>query len=203
MKTKTTEGSNVETEGTSEDRKAEMTEKLKESGKRVEAAAAQRRERTVKGAHLLGRLLEAISASGNVLTENTGFHVVKGVAKGRIVYLAKKGGRADLNGFTLDHPAIRQISEEEAKTKHLGKVRGTVDFDTPDEAVLEAFGLALAALTEVTEEPAKPVPAPKKTKAPKDEESPKVTATDDPADDDGSGDPEEEDQGESDGPAAA
>jgi hypothetical protein len=160
---------------------AEMTEKLKKSAEKVEKEQAQRRERTVKGAHLLGALRKLVLDAGLTETENTGFYVVRGAAgKTRTVYIAKKGGRVDLNGFTVEHAGVTQVTEEEAKKKHLGKVRGVLDFDQSDEVVLAAFGEALAALAEVQEEAPKPAAKPKKAKAsdeePKETEAPTETA---------------------------
>jgi len=50
------------------------------------------------------------------------------------------------SGFNLDLPGIKQISETEAKEKHLGKVRGQIDFSQADEVVLETFSAALKKL---------------------------------------------------------
>jgi hypothetical protein len=51
----------------------------------------------------------------------------------------------------LDASAVKQITEQEAKDKHLGKVRGQLDFNASDEDVLAAYGKALAELTAAEE----------------------------------------------------
>jgi uracil-DNA glycosylase len=52
--------------------------------------------------------------------------------------------RVHLSGFTFEHPAIRQISEREAKEKHLGNVRGEILLDalTRDDGI-DAFRRAI------------------------------------------------------------
>lgn len=133
-------------------------ETLVAAGQKAEQAKAERRERTVKGAHLLNSLKEKAEKAGLEIVEKSGFFQILGASKGRRVYLAKKGGRADASGFSVDHVAIIQISEQEARDKHLGKVRGMLNFDQPDEQVLEAYGLLLAKLAEVVEEAPKSKP---------------------------------------------
>jgi len=124
----------------------EMAQKLEAAGKQAEVQKAQRRERTVKGSHLSSRLEDMVQKFGLQSVEKSGFHKVSGPVKGRTIYLARKGGRADISGFNLDLPGIKQISETEAKEKHLGKVRGQIDFSQADEVVLETFSAALKKL---------------------------------------------------------
>lgn len=125
----------------------EMEQKLKAAGEKAEAQKTQRRERVVKGSHLLAPLTEAAKTAGLTLEDKSGFLKVTGTAKGRTVYIAKKGGRVDLSGFTVEAAAVKQISETEAREKHLGKVRGQLDFDKTDEEVLTAFSAALTNLS--------------------------------------------------------
>lgn len=131
-----------------------MEEKLVEAGKTVEEQAAKKRERAVKGSHLLGMMLEKAKGLGLSTEEKSGFVRITGAAKGRAVYVAKRGGRVDLSGFTIEKPAVVQISAEEAKQKHLGKVRGQLDFNAEDQTVLATYEDALSALSEATEETA-------------------------------------------------
>lgn len=132
----------------------DMAATLEAAGKKAEEQKAARRERVVKGAHLLGALKETAEKAGLKIEEKSGFLKISGVAKGRNVYVARKGGRVDLSGFTIEASAVKQISEQEARDKHLGKVRGMLDFDQDDKTVLKAFS---AALEKLTEEPAAPV----------------------------------------------
>jgi hypothetical protein len=63
------------------------------------------------------------------------------------IYVAESASglarRVDLSGFVLNHPVVRRISREAAKTGHLGNVLGQIDFDKPPHQALEAICLAL------------------------------------------------------------
>jgi hypothetical protein len=124
----------------------EMTDVLKEAAKKAERQSAQRREKIVKGSHLTDGLLAKARESGLDLVEKSGFIKITGKSKGRAVYVAKKGGRADFSGFSLAGTAVLQVSEDEAKARHLGKVRGQLNFECSDEQVLEAYNEALVQL---------------------------------------------------------
>lgn len=144
----------------------EMKEKLENAGKKAEEQKEQRRERTVKGSHLQPALVKLAKETGLNYIEKSGFAQVHGKRKGLKVYLALKGGRVDFSGFAPTADAVTQISEEEAKTKHLGKVRGTIDFDKTDEQILEAFKAGLVELL------VEPPPEVKKEAKPKAEKKP-------------------------------
>lgn len=155
---------------------AGMAEKLVAAGGKAEKAVKEKRERTVKGSHLLEAMMALVKdfRSGEVtlkVEEKTGFHKVTGPSKGKALYISRKGGRVDLNGFTVTHDAVVQITETEAQERHLGKVQAQVDFDKGDEAVLAAFTMALA---ELSVEVKKDVPAPKEPKADKPPKAPRV-----------------------------
>lgn len=131
----------------------EMAEKLKAAGEKAEKQKAVRRERQVRGSHLVktsegvdGPLVTKPRDAGLEVDEKSGFLKITGATKGRAIYVAKKGGRVDLSGFTVQASAVKQITEEEARDKHLGKVRGQLDFTQADADVLAAFDLALAEL---------------------------------------------------------
>jgi hypothetical protein len=129
----------------------EMKEKLKAAGQKAEEQKTQRHQRQVKGSHLLEALLSKAKAIPGLNSEDkTGFVKITGAAKGRSVYVAKKGGRVDISGYTVDAPAVKQITEAEAREKHLGKVRGMLDFDQSDEQVLAAYEAALTKLAEAS-----------------------------------------------------
>lgn len=124
--------------------------KLKAAGKMAETQQKQRREKAVKGAHLLGELHNRVNARKLNVVEQSGFFKVSGTngeTKHRLIYIAKKGGRVSISNFVLDDPAIIQVSEEEAKVKHLGKVRGHFNFELSDDQVLAAFDRALDELS--------------------------------------------------------
>jgi hypothetical protein len=155
------------TPSTSEPTQAELAEKLTEAGKKAESQKAARRERAVKGSHLLETLTLRAKEAGLTVEDKSGFLRVSGTTKGRSVYIAKKGGRVDLSGFEVQAVAVTQISEEEARAKHLGKVRGQLNFNKTDNEVLAAYADALKALNAPAPKVEKPAPAPKAAKAPK------------------------------------
>jgi hypothetical protein len=142
---------NDTTENTESTPTAEMAEKLAAAGEKAEAQKNTRRERVVKGSHLLPALTEQAKAAGLTIEDKSGFLKVNGGVKGKNVYIAKKGGRVDLSGFTVEAAAVKQISEQDAREKHLGKVRGQLDFNKSDDEVLSAFSSALTALAAKSE----------------------------------------------------
>jgi hypothetical protein len=122
------------------------TEQLKQ---RFETAAKQvvqekklKREKTVKGAHLLKTLLEKVNATSLKADEKSGFYKVVGDKK-KTIYIAKNGGRVDFS-FEFTHAAIIQITPEEAKARHIGRIRGQLNFELADDVVLAAFDALLA-----------------------------------------------------------
>jgi hypothetical protein len=144
------------------------TETLVKAAAKAEEQKAERRARTVKGVHLLEPIMKRYTDAGLTVKPKTGFEQVSsGNGNGRKAYVAKKGGRVDFSGFTVDGPAIIQISEADAKAKHLGRVRGQIDFDCSDDEILAAVDRSIALLQEVVEKPAKATkpaePAPEAT----------------------------------------
>ena len=124
----------------------DLTNVLKKAGQKAVAQKNKRHEQIVKGAHLLEKLRSKAVEDGLTVEDKSGFIKITGTAKSRAVYLAKKGGRVDLSGFSIDNVAINNISEEEAKNKHIGRVRGQINFDKTDEEVLAAYDIALSQL---------------------------------------------------------
>jgi hypothetical protein len=141
-------------------------ELLEKASQKAIAAKAERRHRTIKGSHLTDRLLEAARVAGMEIRENSGFNVISGKAgKSVRIYVAKRGGLVDLLGFTIQDPAVIQISKEEAKLKHMGRVEGRLNFDKTDEEIVAVFGLALERLN--VPGPVETPKAPRKPRAPK------------------------------------
>lgn len=139
----------------------ELGEKLDAANKKAEDQKAAARAKVVKGAHLLNALLDEKTLDGLTVEENKSFKKITGIAKGKAVYVAKKGGRVDLSGFTLDSPAVTKLTEEEARDKNIGRVRGQFNFGASDDEVLAAYAEALAELRIPTPEPEPKVKAPK------------------------------------------
>lgn len=138
----------------------EMTKKLKAAGKKAEKAKTERQARAVKGAHLTERLLQLVYELGLVQEEKSGFIKVTATGRSGKLYIAKKGGRVDL-AFPFAAEGIKQVTEEEAKARHLGKIRAQLDFDRDDDTILSAFAEALEAVKTSAEVAAKPARAPK------------------------------------------
>lgn len=84
------------------------------------------------------RLLDHARESGLVVEQKKTFHKITGLQKGRAIYVAVEALRVDLSGFSFEHPAVRCISEQEARDAHLGAVRGTLLF-TDKDAAEDAF----------------------------------------------------------------
>ena len=126
----------------------QLTERLAQGAKIVEAEAKSRREREVKGSHLLEPMLAALRAEPTLhVEEKTGFFKATLVgSKGNVINVARKGGRVDFCGFTVDSPALVQVSKEDAKARHLGKVQAQMDFTKTDEEVMTAFNAGIAIL---------------------------------------------------------
>lgn len=124
-----------------------LGKKLKAAGKLAEADQVARKEKIKKSATFVPSLVERAKAQGYVVSEQTSFFKVDSGKKGKNIYIAKGGGRMNLAGFTLDDPAVQQVSAEEAKQRHLGKVRGHYDFyDVSEENVFDVFDRALTEL---------------------------------------------------------
>lgn len=132
------------TTDTTETINGDMASKLKAAGEKAKAERQERRERTVKGSHLLEPMREYVTAEGCSILEQTAALKVSGGVKKKLVYIAKKGGVVSISGFTLQHPAVKQITEADARARHLGLVRGQLDFDKSDDEVMAAFKLAVA-----------------------------------------------------------
>ena len=103
------------------------------------------RKRGQRDPKLIEEMLALALATPDVRVEEGSSNYKIVGAKGKRIYLFKQQLRVDLSGFTADHPAIRKISDDEARDMHLGKVRGQLLFDDRQEA-LEAFKAALVAL---------------------------------------------------------
>ncbi len=112
-----------------------------------DAALKRARKRGMRDPALIEQMVSAARACNLVTSveEGASNYKITGARSDRRVYLFKSQLRVDLSGFTLDHPGIRKISEEEARDMHLGKVRGQLLFDDRATA-LAAFEAALALL---------------------------------------------------------
>lgn len=131
---------------------AEMAERLKEAASVVvhnteNRSVMPQKKRTTKDPYLTAEMLEMAQKSNNVIeiSDSGPSHKIVGKAAGKRLYLFKTQLRIDISGFSIDHPAVRKITAEQAKEMHVGKVRGQFIFDDKT-AVLDAFRMTLAAL---------------------------------------------------------
>lgn len=116
-----------------------MARTLEAVDEKVKELIKTKRTKRVVGSHLIDDMLTTAKGMGLVIEDKSGFHKIFGNKKGVCVYLAKNGGRADLSNFCIDHHAVVGISQEEAKARHIGKVRGQVDFSRPTQDILNAW----------------------------------------------------------------
>lgn len=123
----------------------EFRKRLIGAGEKVVKMRTERRSKQVKGSHLLDDMLK--TARDFDIDEKSSFYKITGKMKDKAVYVVRKGGRVDLSGFAVEHPAITTISEEEARQRHLGRVRGQINFKENDDSVMDAFTKALEYLT--------------------------------------------------------
>lgn len=125
---------------------SDLKARLEQAGKKAEEQKAEKQARTVKGAHLKEQIEALVNGSGLEVVKNTGFLKVIGNQNKNKILVAIKGGRVDLSGFTIEDAAVIQVTEEDAKAKHLGKVRGFVNFEASDEAVIAVITKAIEIL---------------------------------------------------------
>jgi PHD/YefM family antitoxin component YafN of YafNO toxin-antitoxin module len=130
-----------------EKQNAEFKKRLIGAGKKVERNRKERRQKQVQGSHLLEQMMALIQARGLVIDEKSSFYQVTGNVKGLKVYVAIKGGRVDTSGFSFEHPGLELITEEQARNRHIGKVRGTINFHVGDENAMAAYEEALSFLS--------------------------------------------------------
>lgn len=129
----------------------EMAQRLAEAADAVQKGAIapthdRPRKRGQRDPELVKDLHTLALASNNVksIDEGGSNYKISGTG-GKRIYLFKNQLRADLSGFTVDHPGVRKISDDEARDMHLGKVRGQLLFE--DRASSKAaFEAALDAL---------------------------------------------------------
>jgi hypothetical protein len=128
-----------------EKKQAEFKKKLTEAAKKIEAETVEKREiRSGGSLSLVTPMLDIAKQMGLNVDEKSGFYKITGTQKGRSVYLARRGGRVDISGFTvIDVEGVTVISEEEAKRRHIGKVRGQMLFDGSNQSLVDSFRIVL------------------------------------------------------------
>lgn len=145
---------------------SELQDKLAEASEKAIKQKKERRARVIKGSNLTEQLVALAKGAGLEVRENTGFFVFSGPAGKNVrIAVAKRGGIVDLLSFSVDSPAVRQVSKEEAEAKHLGRVQGRITFDAPDDVTLAAFAQAVTVLNVPSTEPVKTPRVPRVPKA--------------------------------------
>jgi len=125
----------------------EFRAKLINAGKKVQQQKKERRSKAVPGSHLLDEMLEKAKDLNS--DKKSSFYKITGSIKGLAVYVAIKGGRVDLSGFNVEHISCIKLTEDEARAKHLGRVRGQLDFSIGnDETIMEGYILSLSKLND-------------------------------------------------------
>jgi hypothetical protein len=95
---------------------------------------------------------EIVDEVGLPWETQSAFHKV--TVGGRAVYVAKtkKVSRVDISGFDgIKHPAVKRLTEQDAKDLKLGKVRAQIDFSKADDRILEAFRGTLEMMVHLSE----------------------------------------------------
>jgi len=111
---------------------------------KVKRQKKERRSKVVPGSHLLDEMLER--AKDLKVDKKSSFYKITGSIKGRAVYVAIKGGRVDLSGFNIEHASCSKLTEQEARDKHLGRVRGQLDFSHGDDVTMNGYDISLKEL---------------------------------------------------------
>jgi hypothetical protein len=126
---------------------SDLKNKLAEASEKVVKERKERRARIIKGSHLVEQLKTIGVGAGLNFRENTGFYVFSGPAGKNVrIAIAKRGGIVDFLSFTIQSEAVRQVSAEEAEAKHLGRVKGRIDYNGTDEETISAFAQAVQVL---------------------------------------------------------
>jgi hypothetical protein len=115
--------------------------------RRPEDALRLQRRRGLRDPQLIGAMVALAAQHPNVqsIDEGSANHKITGRDPTRRIYVFKTQLRVDVSGFTFEHPGLRQISDDEARDMHLGKVRGQILFESREDAAA-AFAAALEGL---------------------------------------------------------
>lgn len=128
-----------------------MAQRLREAAGVLEARRERKRApsrpKWAPDPGLVQRMIDAARDSNFVssVEEVGGCYKITGRNRGRRLYVHKRGLRVDISGFEPSGDGIIQISAEEAKKAHLGKVRGQIDF-TDHGVGMRTFDLMLEEL---------------------------------------------------------
>lgn len=90
------------------------------------------------------KLMEIVEELGLSAEPMSAYYKVACGDKAVYITRTQKVSRVDLSGFTIKHPAVKELSEEDARALKLGRVRAQLDFSKSEERVLEAFRSSLA-----------------------------------------------------------
>ena len=101
------------------------------------------------------RFIEAADRAELQVQELKGWFKVQAVPGGPAVYAVRRKrflGRVDFSGFCLDHPAAKPIPPDLAHDLRLGRVRGTLRLDAPEDEIIDLLDRHFAAMKLMAEE---------------------------------------------------
>lgn len=129
-------------------REGEMAERLRVVASRPigpPKKAIKRGPRISRNLSLLERLRDMAHGHRNVwnVEETPTCWKITGADRSRRLYLYRSQMRCNIAGFSLRHPAVVELTVDQAREMHLGSVRGQIKFEDA-MAAEEAFSLALA-----------------------------------------------------------
>lgn len=131
---------------TSKNKDEYFQEKLKEAEKKWEKQNLDRRIKNVRGFHLLEKMIGMADNKTYTVDKKSVYYKITGASKDKKLYVSINGGRVDLNGFSIEEKAIREIGIDVAKKKHLGRTKAQLDFSCNDEEIMIAYKKALEEL---------------------------------------------------------
>jgi hypothetical protein len=89
-------------------------------------------------------LLAAAKAAGLTVSETSGVFKVLSEKSKLWLSISKKGTSLHLVGFNVESPVVGKVTEEQAKVRHIGRVRGEASLTADLVALKAAFAKALA-----------------------------------------------------------
>jgi len=98
------------------------------------------------------KFMEIVNELGMTSEEQSAFYKISVGTRAAYVAKTKKVSRGDFSGFEgIKHPAVKRLTEQDAKDLKLGKVRAQLDFSKTDDRVLEAFRGSLEMMRHLAE----------------------------------------------------
>lgn len=125
----------------------EMKDRLQKAITNYEEQKRQNNFKRIKGYHLIEQMPNIARSLGFDVAEMSVYYKITGNNK-NVIYISRKGNKVDLSGFIIDDPAFKQINEDDAKKRHMGRVKARLSLDLPDKTIIEAYFKALKELND-------------------------------------------------------